>query len=83
MLTPDYQEFANRGRKRYPWQYRDLRHSHGEKLTKSTERCATATQQNRHESGTFGLCGCTGTLLSAKFTDSTTVKVNAVCLYPW
>jgi len=57
MLTPDYQEFANRGRIGYPWQYRDLWRSHGEKLTKSTERCATATQQNRHESGTFGRCG--------------------------
>jgi len=57
MLTPDYQEFANRGRRGYPWQYRDLWHSHGEKFTKSTERCATATQQNQHESGTFGPCG--------------------------
>jgi len=45
MLTADYQEFANRVRSRYPWQYRDLWHSHGEKFTKSTERGATATPQ--------------------------------------
>jgi len=67
MLTPDYQEFANRGRIGYPWQYRDLWRSHGEKLTKSTERCATATQQNRHESGTFCPCGGMDRPLAAVF----------------
>jgi len=71
MLTPDYQEFANRGRNGYPWQYRDLWRSHGEKFTKSTERCATATPQNQHESGTFGPCGGIGTRLSAIFAGST------------
>jgi hypothetical protein len=45
--------------------------SHGEKLTKSTKRCGIATPQNRHESGTFGPCGGTGTQLSATFADST------------
>jgi hypothetical protein len=45
--------------------------SHGEKFTKSTERCGIATPQNRHESGTFGLCEGTGMRLSAKFADST------------
>jgi len=29
MLTPDYQEFANRAGRATPWQYRDFRHSHG------------------------------------------------------
>jgi len=29
MLSPDYQEFANRGAAGYPWQYRDFTSWHG------------------------------------------------------
>jgi len=71
MLTPDYQEFANRGRIGYPWQYRDLWRSHGEKFTKSTERCGIATPQNRDESGTFRLCSAQARSFRPIFVDST------------
>jgi len=53
MVAPDYQEFANRSNTRYPWQYRDLRHSHGREMAKSAKRCAITTLPNQHESGTF------------------------------
>jgi len=53
MLTPDYQEFANRAGRATPWQYRDLWNWHGPNLPKSPRRCAFATPKNEHESGTF------------------------------
>jgi len=54
MLTPDYQEFPNRPRLGYPWQYRDLRRGCEQEMPKSARRCGIATLPNEHESGTFG-----------------------------
>jgi len=55
MVAPDYQEFANRPGSGYPWQYRDLRFSYGQNLSKSARRCANTTPPSQHESGTFRL----------------------------
>jgi len=52
MVTADYQEFANRTKLRYPWQYRDLQHAGERQIWKSAKRCAIVTPPNQHESRT-------------------------------
>jgi len=56
MLTPDYQEFANRVGRQTAWQYRDLRHSHVPNFAKSRKRCAFATQQGGTKAELSALC---------------------------
>jgi len=53
MLTPDYQEFANRAGRATPWQYRDLRNWHGQNLPKSAQRCAFATPKTSTKAEPF------------------------------
>jgi len=49
MVAPDYQEFAKRSDIRYPWQYRDLRHSQSGSCRNQPSvarlpRCQTSTK---------------------------------------
>jgi len=54
MLSPDYQEFANRGVDGYPLQYRDFRSWHGWSDRNHLD-VAGLPRKNEHESGTFCL----------------------------
>jgi len=54
MLSPDYQEFANRGVAGYPWQYRDFTSWH-ERSDRNHPGVAGLPRKNEHESGTFCL----------------------------
>jgi len=54
MLSPDYQEFANRGGAGYPLQYRDFTSWHG-RSDRNHPNVAGLPRKTKHESGTFCL----------------------------
>src|SRR5471030_2130523 len=53
MVTPDYQEFANRAATEYRYNTVICGVLASREMPKSPERCAIATLPDRHESGTF------------------------------
>ena len=77
MLTPDYQEFANRVRivERDNSVIYGLRMGELAEIVQALRDCHAA---NRHESGTFGARGAQIRRLRAHLPIQPTVKVNAM-----